>query len=257
MQVSEEHALAALWKDRVNQFGKRCVVNLSHAPQHFDEVTARQKAILLPALAWFLPPRARRALDYGCGPGRFSESLRDAMSGGADRLVVGYDICRELIELAPVLPGLMFTASNRDLDNAARTDKFDLIWLCLVMGGVSDAIGADIATRLQRSMADDGLLFFVEHIADQRSVGGFWRFRTLRDYRRLFPRLSLRVVDRYTDLGSPVSVILGVMKPRLGAGFAVWYNYLRFLLRLIAWKFHREQAVGPRELASRRAAASS
>jgi SAM-dependent methyltransferase len=252
MQGSEEDALAALWKGRVDQFGKRCVLNLSHAPQNYDEVTARQKAILLPVLARFLPSRARRALDYGCGPGRFSQSLLDAMNGGADRLVVGYDICPELIDLAPDIPGLVFTADSVALHDAAHGGKFDLIWLCLVMGGVSDAVGGDIAARLQQSMSDNGLLFFVEHIAGQRSVGGFWRFRTLRDYRRLFPRLSLHIVDRYTDLGSPVSVILGVMKPRLGAGFAVWFNYLRFALRLIAWKFHREPAGGPRELGNRR-----
>lgn len=126
-----EEDLREIWAARARKYGARCAVSLKHNAAEYRTVTARQKEVLFPLLAQQLQGGEETLLDFGCGPGRFSEPL--ARMTGLN--VVAFDICSELIALAPPCHGVRFVASSTEEFFASIAAPFDVIWVCLVFGG--------------------------------------------------------------------------------------------------------------------------
>jgi SAM-dependent methyltransferase len=225
--------LAEVWKERAQKYGPRCVLNLDHPPENYDLITNQQKAILFPILARTLSGRERNVLDFGCGPGRFTAGLANILKG-PQVSVVGYDICEELIRLAPASEGVSFSSDDTKFLDGSYTGRFDVVWLCLVLGGLAENNCSEVARRLSESLGDGGRLFFVEHIADPPGGSDFWKFRPMATYKEMFEGITLHNIASYYDCGNKVSIIAGTKKPRIRAGYMSRLKYLQAEARLLA-----------------------
>jgi SAM-dependent methyltransferase len=182
---------------------QRAVLNLAHAGNEYDHVTDVQKKILLPLFKAHLKGYERTVLDFGCGPGRFTADLANAVQGSA----VGVDISRRLIDMAPRASNVTY----RVLPNGILPHddfRFDVVWDCLVLGGIPDiAVGAT-AEALEDALQSGGLLFLVESTSN-RPNGTYWFFRGANFYKSLFPRVNLRIISTYVDVDDELSILAG------------------------------------------------
>lgn len=193
----------AYWKERAQKYGKRAVYNLGHGESELDDVTSRQWQTILPVLKSVPLPPEPLILDFGCGPGRFSLDLA-RITGGS---VVGVDITAELLELAPKDERVSYQVWDAEFA-AANQGRFDLIWICLVLGGIPDSeIGESIAS-LKSMLKPRGKLLLVENTA-RKPNSPAWSFRSVRWYEEAFVELGLASRSRYTDLGEEITVFTG------------------------------------------------
>jgi SAM-dependent methyltransferase len=201
---AEPDDLRAYWEQRAARHGRRSVLNLGHPAPAFDAVTARQRALLLPALAAELRGDERLVLDFGCGPGRFTPDLAALVRGRA----LGVDPVQSLLELAPAAAGVSYARLAEDripLDDAAA----DVVFVCLVLGGLlrDPALPRWIA-ELARVLRPGGLLFLVENTS-AKPDGATWGFRPVQHWQALCAFAALRHVADYEDLGETISVLAG------------------------------------------------
>ena len=197
----------AYWERRARAHGARAVVNLAHPPASFEAVTLRQKELLLPLFRDSLRGDERTVLDFGCGPGRFTEDLAALAQGRA----VGVDPVSAFFSLAPRSPRTEFVP----LDGGripCPADFFDAAWICLVLGGLDDAAQAAAVAEIHRVLRPGGLLFLVENTSSLPD-GAHWRFRSVERYRQLFPFAPLDHLRDYDDLGERISVLRGYKLP--------------------------------------------
>jgi SAM-dependent methyltransferase len=190
------------WKTLAGDCGVYAVIDARHPPEEFDYVTRRQKEILFPLLRRLLHGDERTILDFGCGPGRFTGDLAELINGKA----VGYDVTSRLLELAPVHPSVEYVHSADFL--TSDIPQFDVIWVCLVFGGIAERELAPIAAKLTQALREDGLLFLVEATAPAPVIGA-WSIRPREQLRSLFPSLRLDHVGAYYDAGQEISVLAG------------------------------------------------
>ena len=194
------------WQARAKKHGRRAVLNLVHPDKDFDRITEEQKQILLPALLSQLRGDERTVLDFGCGPGRFTPALAQLIGGTA----VGVDISQELISLAPNAHNVSYLVLP---ENGVLHDdsQFDVVWVCLVLGGIPLTSLDCTLQLLQQSIRPGGLLFLVENtsaLADEPH----WSFRSASQYQAMFPEIVLQIVATYTDAGQEISVLAGRRK---------------------------------------------
>jgi SAM-dependent methyltransferase len=194
---------AAYWERRAKKFGRRAVLNIAHSSIEYDHVTEVQKQILLPLFTANLRGFERTVLDFGCGPGRFTADLANAVQGSA----VGVDISRRLIDMAPKASNVTY----RVLPNGILPHddfKFDVVWDCLVLGGIPEIAIGSTAEALEDALPPGGLLFLAE-CTSNRPNGSYWFFRGAKYYQSLFPRVDLRVISTYVDVDDEISILCG------------------------------------------------
>ncbi len=95
----------------------------------------------------------------------------------------------------------------------AADGEADVVFVCLVLGGLRDDELPAIAAELRRVLAPGGLLFLVENTSEKPDAP-HWRYRTARAYASLFGWADLEPVLDYDDLGERISVLAG-RAPRL------------------------------------------
>ena len=191
------------WEKRAKKWGRRAVLNLGHAREAYESVTDYQKAILLPELSARLTGTEQTILDLGCGPGRFTIELAK-MTGHA----IGVDPIASFLDLAPSGPGVeyMEIMENRI---PIPSDSVDVVWVCLVLGGLvkpEDLHG--MIDEIDRVLTSTGLLFLVENTQPQPDED-HWVYRSVEEYKALFPSHALEEVLEYQDLGERISVLAG------------------------------------------------
>lgn len=194
---------AAYWRKRVRKYGKRAVLNLAHSDSKFDEVTEEQKKLLFPLLSNLLRGSEKTVLDFGCGPGRFTSDLANMVRGQA----VGLDISQDLIRMAPRADNVSYRAMA-DGVIPAFDFKFDVIWVCLVLGGIPESAIKATAEALEQLLSPGGLFFLVENTA-QKPDGTYWFFRSASQYQAMFPSIALQALSSYTDVGEEISILAG------------------------------------------------
>jgi SAM-dependent methyltransferase len=195
--------LLAYWQQRAETYGRRAVVNLGHDERALDDVTRRQLDTIFPYVTGRLRGDERVVLDFGCGPGRFTAYLAEAIRGRA----IGVDPIQALIDLAPRRPEVEYLVSNGRRIPLADA-SVDVAWVCLVLGGLPDAQLAETASELERVLRPGGLLFLVENTASREDLA-HWVFRSVASYRRLFPFAPLDHLHDYDDLGERISILAG------------------------------------------------
>lgn len=198
----------SIWSQRAQQYGRPCVVNLSLTEAQLDAWTVKQWEAMLPVLQASRPDHIRRMLDYGCGCGRFTGLLSDYSPACR---VIGYDPCRELLDLAPQHECVEYI----DLDPVFRyipyDMTFDVIACIMVFGGLTDAECSQAASGITRLLDYNGILLFAEHTTGGGS-SDFWRFRNEQQYRDMFPGVEFTKATEYPVLGPMVSVYIGRRK---------------------------------------------
>jgi SAM-dependent methyltransferase len=191
------------WKLRVSLHGRRSVLNLGHSDEEYDKVTSWQQGELFPFLLRELKGGEKSAVDFGCGPGRHTGELARAIKGK----VYGADPMKGLLALAPAREGVEYLLM-RDGKVPLEDGCADLVWVCLVLGGLREKKLAQAAAEIDRLLKPEGLLFLVENTADKPHAA-WWHFHPVEFYQKLFPSVGLRHLHDYSDLGERISVLSG------------------------------------------------
>lgn len=191
------------WRRRAAEHGRRAVLNLGHRAEDFDAITEMQRAKIFPWLATRLDGREALAVDLGCGPGRFSGLLAGLIPG----CVAAVDPIDTLLKLAPPHQRVMYVRGDSAM-LPIRTGSADLVWICLVLGGLEGRLLKRTILEVARVLRPSGLLFLIENSTAKPSPV-HWRYRTFEDYRRLLPFVSLAHLSDYDDLGETISIMAG------------------------------------------------
>lgn len=195
----------AYWRSRARALGERAVVSLDHPDEaSLDEVTARHRALLLPLLRERLRGDEGVVLDLGCGVGRFTAALAEAVVGRA----IGVDPVAELLALAPPDPRVELRAMAPP-EIPLADGEADVVFCAHVLGGI--AAGAPLAAcaaEVQRVLRPGGLLFVAESVSDAPPLD-HWTFRTADALRAAFAFANLEVVTSFDDAGDPGAVLAG------------------------------------------------
>jgi ubiquinone/menaquinone biosynthesis C-methylase UbiE len=130
-----------------------------------------------------------RALDLGCGDGRFTAEL-----AGAGATVLGVDVAEAALERARARnPGLDFQLVETDADLPLADNSFDLVWASEVIEHISDT--ARWLSEVRRVLVPRGRLLITtpSHGRLRVLLGGMERFSPpLGDHLHLYTRSSLR-----------------------------------------------------------------
>jgi ubiquinone/menaquinone biosynthesis C-methylase UbiE len=195
------------WEERARQYGERSVLNLSHSTAEMEAVKDLQVNTLFPLLKKQLNGTEKTLLDFGCGPGRFDVELAE-LTGC---MVTAADPIEYLLELAPADPRISYKKiSNSRLP--AEDESFDIIWICLVLGGIVRKRDLDKTVKEIYRVAKKGaLLFLIENTTSQKDILT-WKYRSKQTYINLFKNFNLVNLGDYEDSGELNSMFAGRLK---------------------------------------------
>jgi SAM-dependent methyltransferase len=195
--------LIEFWQDRAIKYGRRSVLNMGHSEEEFEIVTNYQKDKLFPLLKSQLSNWEKLVLDFGCGPGRFTVGLAQLVNGEA----IGVDITPQLLALAPEYPAVSYyciSPAKIPFEDAS----FDVVWACLVLGGIPDRELSNTIIEIERLLKPNGLFFFVENTANESNTS-HWFFRDTAAYIRIAKFCNPKILGSYEDLGQTISIFAG------------------------------------------------
>ncbi len=192
------------WRRRARRHGAYAVLNLSHGAEKLEGVTHKQKQAIYPVLKERLRGDEQIALDFGCGTGRFTTDLATLVAVGA----IGVDPIRQLLELAPAHPRVDYRLMTED-SVPLSSHSADLVWICLVLGCITDAnLLQKAVSEIERVLKPGGLILLVENTS-RKPNGRYWHFRSAQAYQKLFRFVSLQWCSSYEDLGEEISILAG------------------------------------------------
>jgi len=204
LSASDKNAnLTNYWRNRARQHGKRSVLNLAHGEEEFETVTDHQTQLLFPLLKSELTGFENTVLDFGCGPGRFTHGLAELIGGSA----TGVDITPELLALAPKSPLVSYKCIGTDA-LPFHDSSFDVVWTCLVLGGIPNGQVEKSISEIQRVLRPGGLFFYVENTAKVANAD-YWFFRDECTYLQLAAFCNPKKLGVYVDMGQNISVFAG------------------------------------------------
>ena len=197
------------WERRVLEYGRFSVLNLEHSTEDFEAVTEQQKRELYPCLQEALRGDEKIILDFGCGPGRFTADLASLIGGTA----VGVDPISSLIDLAPPAKDVEYRVML-DQRIPLSTQAVDVVWVCLVLGGLKEDDLRTAIAEIDRVLKPGGLLFLVENTSDRKGPP-HWSYRSFENYREMLPFVSLSHRKDYLDLSDRNSIMVGRKPPEV------------------------------------------
>jgi ubiquinone/menaquinone biosynthesis C-methylase UbiE len=213
---AEWDARAAAWHDRVQVLGvERSIYNRVHTAPEFPAVTAMQVAAIWPHLLAALDGTEARALDFGCGYGRWTPQLADLVGSA-----LGVDPTPELLAHAEATRpigtrGRLEYAAYVRGHIPAPDASFDVLWSCMVLSTIlEERMFQATLLELRRVMRRGGLVCLIDNTARVGSSkpirGTYSMSRTIAEYRTAFaPWADLRAVGDYIDHGEINSVLVG------------------------------------------------
>jgi SAM-dependent methyltransferase len=105
------------------------------------------------------PAARRRALDFGCGVGRFTRAMT-AYFDRADGVDVAESMIAQARELNAGIEGLEFHVNQRDDLALFDDDSFDLVFSVIVLQHVGPELAVTYVRELARVLVPGGLLVF-------------------------------------------------------------------------------------------------
>jgi ubiquinone/menaquinone biosynthesis C-methylase UbiE len=212
----EWDARVEAWQARVAKLGaERAIYHSKHTAEEFPAVTEMQQAAIWPHFIGALTGQERRALDYGCGYGRWTPQLAAALG-----FARGVDPTPELLELARERlradrgPGRVEYARLVRGQIPSTASSFDVIWACMVLSTVlTDGMFRATLAELRRVARPGGLVFIIDNTsrADGEPVRSKYSIsRTIDEYVGAFRSwVELAPVGQYIDLGEINTVFRG------------------------------------------------
>jgi ubiquinone/menaquinone biosynthesis C-methylase UbiE len=194
------------WKARAKKHGVKAVYNLSHTEEEMTEVTATQLREIFPVFQSQLNGTESIVLDFGCGPGRFTQHLAKAIKGKA----IGVDPIQTLLDLAPNSPDVTYKKIHKNIIPLEES-SVDIVWCCLVLGGIDDKNLVVSINEISRVLRPFGLLFLIENTAEKQNTQ-IWHFRSVKEYQAIFPFADLHHLYDYYDFDERISIIAGRRK---------------------------------------------
>jgi len=200
------------WQKRAEEQGKRCVVHCSHSQEDADReehILSNHFGLALRGLKIGGFPPDAQVLDFGCGWGRWTRFIADAI----DAHVTGVDIAPAHIEKANPSMNTSFVLREDPLSPLPFKDhSLDLIFTCTVLQHQvrSDILGYTL-DEFDRVLKKTGSLMMFEataNIPPKKHI----HFRTLEDYQKLIPWAFLRSGWKHVIRGEEHSIILGGRK---------------------------------------------
>ena len=191
------------WKSRSKKYGARAVLNLFHAESEMDNMTKFQIDQIFPFVKRSLNGSEKLIMDFGCGPGRFSEHLANLVEGKT----IAVDPIENFIHIAPKskIVDYRLIENNRI---PIKDGSIDLAWICLVLGGIRDEDLGKSLEEIRRVLKPDGLMCLIENTSDLKN-SSHWYFRSVPRYQELIQFCQLRKVHEYQDVGETISVLIG------------------------------------------------
>ncbi len=183
------------WDDRAKKFGKYGVINLSYGKNEFDTVTKRDEGEIFPAIQPLLTGNEKLALDFGCGPGRFTRDLAGLIHGKS----IGVDSTKEFLKKAPRSKDTEY----RLIENGRiplPDSSVDLVWTFNVLGCIKDELLPQTIAEIERVLVNGGIVVATENSTEKENVACY-TYRRPADYIRLFPKVQLRHVRDFLDKG--------------------------------------------------------
>jgi len=181
------------WDKRADEFGRYSVIGRYHTAEEYNDVTKQQKELLYSYLVKELNGSEKLILDFGCGVGRFTSDLAELINGKA----IGVDSTKKLIELCPKSENTTYIHSNNFFNE--NKSKFDVIFICSVLGGIPTNNLNKLADQISLSLNENGLLFIVEHTG-KFHIERQWRTLTIREIKNKFLKIDLHLVGSYIDV---------------------------------------------------------
>jgi len=184
--------------------GARAVVNAAATDEQLAEISENQRSTMFPILSEVLRGDERVALDFGCGPGRFTAELAQAIGGQA----VGVDPVAELLELAPEHPAVEYRRQSGDRIPLGDAEA-DVAWICLVLGGITDSASLQrTVVELERVLRPGGVMLLAECTNLKRDLP-YWSYRPAHEYVAMFDSVELVPRGQYMELDNTVTVLAG------------------------------------------------
>ena len=192
------------WHERVKKHGKRSVYNMRHQNNELNQIDLVQKEIYLNVLKKYLTNSESIALDFGCGPGRFSGMLADIVNSK----VYAVDPIEDLLKLAPKHSKVLYQKlENNSLNIPDKS--VDIIFVSLVLGGIVNDMDLQATINEFKRVAKDDALFFIVENTAKHPNSGYWHYRSYDEYKKLFNFLNLNLETTYTDCGEEISIMVG------------------------------------------------
>jgi len=142
-------------------------------------------------------------LDFGCGTGRFSAKLSELIDGK----VIAVDPIQELINLAKPHPHVEYLVS-RNNKLPIEDEKVDILWICLVLGGIKEKDIKSILPELDRVCKPGAIICLVENTINKPDAP-HWYFRSPEWYSNKLYFADLNKVGSYYDLEEEISIMIG------------------------------------------------
>ena len=183
------------WDDRAKKFGKYGVINLSYGKNEFDKVTQRDEDEIFPVVRPLLTGKEKMALDFGCGPGRFTRDLAGLISGKS----IGVDSTKAFIKQAPRSKDTEY----RLIENGRiplPDSSVDLVWTFNVLGCIKDELLPQTVAEIERVLVHGGIVVATENSTEKENVACY-TYRQPADYIRLFKKVRLKHVRDFLDKG--------------------------------------------------------
>ncbi len=179
-------------------------MNIGHTKEEIEATTKLQKDKIFPILQKKLNDKHKIVLDFGCGVGRFSEDLALLANGKT----IAVDPIKKFLKLAPKsdkVDYLLMDETNIPVDD----NSVDVIWICLVLGGIKDEILSEkILPEIDRVLKTGGLICLVENTEESNS-GKYWYLRNASFYQDLFYFSQLEAAGNYWDVGQEITIFTG------------------------------------------------
>lgn len=177
---------------------------MGHSKSELESVDKKQKELYSQVLKKYLKGNEKTAVDFGCGPGRFTVFLSDFVS----EKVYGVDPIQALIELAPKNEKVEYICSLQK-DLKLQDKSADVIFISLVLGGIVNKEELkNTIEELKRISCDDALFFVAENTAKCKN-SDYWHFREQKEYLKMFDFANLKLENTYEDLGEEISIFAG------------------------------------------------
>ena len=209
------------WEDRARRFalegdGLAAVCSYGMPEFYNRAIHLTQRLALAP---WLRYCNGKRALDVGCGVGRWSRRMA---AQGAD--VTGIDLSSTMVAEATrraAAEGLSGRCRFlvQDLAELELSDRYDLILGVTVLQHILDTTRLrDAVQRLVDHLADDARLVLIEAAPDRPSTrcdNPIFRARSLQDY-----------LDLFSDCGLRPHAVTGVDPAPFRTAFLPYYRHL-------------------------------